>query len=81
LLGIVLFNFSMSITLVAVYRVLPDNPGLSFGITTLALLCGNVPLFFISSQNGPTVFLLLTLISAGCLYYILSKKGERTNVK
>ena len=84
LIGIVLFNMSMSVTLCAIASVLPLNPGLAFGITTLALLCGNAPTFFISVTPAPPVFAALTIISAACLYYILERpvnKNEEINAQ
>jgi len=74
LFGIVLFNINMSVTLCAIASLLPQNPGLAFGITTLALLCGNVPAFFITVTQAPLVFAVLTAVSAVCLSYILKGK-------
>ena len=79
LVGIILFNASMSITLCAVASALPLNPGFAFGITTLALLCGNVPAFFITVPPVPLVFAILTIVSAGCLYYILERRWTIDN--
>ena len=84
LIGIVFFNMSMSVTLCAIVSVLPFNPGLAFGITTLALLCGNVPTFFITIEQASLIFASLTVISAICLYYILigrKKIDEKTSAK
>ncbi|MCL1846465.1 MAG: MFS transporter [Coriobacteriia bacterium] len=74
--GIILFNMNMSITLCVIASVLTANPGLAFGITTLALLCGNVPTFFIAVPQAPLVFALLTIVSIACLYYMLKGKKE-----
>ena len=74
LTGIVLFNMSMSVTLCAVASVLPLNPGLAFGITTLALLCGNVPTFFIAAKHTALIFASLTVFSTVCLCYILTER-------
>ena len=74
LIGIGFFNMSMSVTLCAIASVLPSNPGLAFGITTLALLCGNVPTFFTTVAPAPYVFAMLTVVSMACLYYILRGK-------
>jgi len=71
LIGIILFNMSMAVTLCAIASVLPLNPGLAFGITTLALLCGNVPTFFIPAVHANLIFASLTVISAVCLYCII----------
>ena len=84
LTGIVLFNVSMSVTLCTIASVLPYNPGLAFGTTTLALLCGNVPTFFIATEQANLVFASLTVISAICLYCILIgrvKINEKNSAK
>ena len=79
MIGILLFNMSMSVTLCAIASALPMNPGFAFGITTLALLCGNVPTFFIIATPTPIVFTALTIVSAACLYYILEGKVKEKN--
>jgi len=62
--GMLLFQMTMPVTLLAVYRALPDEPGLAFGLTTLALLVGAVPVFVLPTQwlTGP--LWLLGLIGA-----------------
>ena len=42
--GMLLFQMTMPVTLLVVYRVFPDEPGFAFGLTTLALLIGGIPL-------------------------------------
>lgn len=75
LVGIILFNMNMSITLCLLAGLLPENPGLAFGITTLALLVGNFFTFFIVVKTASIVFITLTLGSATCLWCIL--KGRK----
>ncbi len=69
-IGITLFNITMPITLCAVATKLPYNPGLSFGLTTLALLCGNVPVFFFALPTAivPIVIMISILFSALCIF-------------
>ena len=76
LIGIALFNINMSVTLCAIATVLPTNPGLAFGITTLALLCGSLPTFFVTATPAPIIFAALTAASAACLYCILRKDSH-----
>ncbi|MCL1983739.1 MAG: hypothetical protein FWG53_11735 [Clostridiales bacterium] len=76
IIGIALFNMNMPVTLCAIASVLPRCPGLSFGITTLALLCGNVPTFFMSVANPSAVFAVLTVVSALCLCFVLDGKAR-----
>ncbi len=41
--GAFVFNFTMPVTLIAILNVLPNNKGLSFGLTTVALFIGSLP--------------------------------------
>lgn len=43
ILGAFVFNFTMPVTLIAIFNVLPNNKGLSFGLTTVALFIGALP--------------------------------------
>jgi len=42
-LGMLLFQMTMPVTLKAMHHVLPDRPGLAFGVPCLALIIGAVP--------------------------------------
>lgn len=68
-IGLVLFNIPMPITLCAVADLLPFNPGLAFGLTTLALLVGAVPALLFPCDGLPVaaLILLLSLLAALCL--------------
>jgi FSR family fosmidomycin resistance protein-like MFS transporter len=46
LLGLLLFQMTMPVTLVAVARVMPRYPATAFGLTCLALLVGALPTMF-----------------------------------
>ena len=76
-LGVLFLNMTMPITLCAVASALHANPGLAFGTTTLALLCGNVPTFFTEPPTGVPTFVLLAACSMVCLQFILRSKGKR----
>ncbi len=80
-IGLLLFNMNMSITLCAIASKLPLNPGLSFGITTLALLCGNIPLFIFPLPRAPAIFAVLTILSALFIYVTVVNYGGRYNEK
>ena len=43
ILGAFVFNFTMPVTLIAMLNVLPNNKGLSFGLTTVAMFIGSLP--------------------------------------
>ena len=70
-IGLALFNVTMPITLCAVASALPHSPGLSFGLTTLALLCGSVPMFFFAFPAAiiPAVAAACIAVSALCLLF------------
>jgi len=67
--GMVLFQMTMPVTLMAVYRVFPDEPAFAFGLTTLALLVGALPAFVfpIAWFAAPGTLLALILVSAAAL--------------
>lgn len=80
LLIIFLFNLVMPITLYALYSAFPKNAGLSFGLSTFALLFGIIPVYFVkftlSVSNG--VFIAVSIISLIAFVITLknNKKGE-----
>jgi len=80
-IGILLFNMSMSITLCTIASLLPSNPGLAFGITTLALLCGSVPMFFFTVPGASIVIAVLTILSSILLYHAVINHKEKENEK
>lgn len=72
-LGALLFNFTMPVTLVALSNTIPGRPGFAFGLTTIALLIGALPALLgykglIYSGNLLFVFIL---VSAVVLFYSL----------
>ena len=79
-IGIILFNMTMPITLGIVAQRLPKNPGLAFGLTTAALLLGAVPSFF-AVKNGKTFLLVpAVLVSAVCIYFSAENKKSIAEV-
>lgn len=46
LIGVLFFSMTMSITLALIVSVLKRSPGLAFGMTTIGLFLGSVPVFF-----------------------------------
>lgn len=65
------------ITLCTIASILKHNPGLSFGLTTLALLCGSIPTYFFSISLVQARILLIsfTLLSAFCTF--ISTKNKK----
>jgi hypothetical protein len=74
-IGIILFNITMPITLCAVASKFPYNPGLAFGLTTLALLCGNVPAFFFGVSQNLVFPVLIALIVLSAICTLLSTRN------
>ncbi len=65
LIGILLFSMTMSITLALLVSVLNKSPGLAFGLTTIGLFLGTIPIFFIKITsfwiNASIVFISSTI--------------------
>jgi FSR family fosmidomycin resistance protein-like MFS transporter len=68
--GMLLFQMTMPVTLVAVAMVFPRRPGLAFGLPCLALVLGSVPTFYpwLRPYYGPGVFAALIACSALALW-------------
>jgi MFS transporter, FSR family, fosmidomycin resistance protein len=66
--GVFFLNMTMPITLAAVAETLPGRPGFAFGLTTLALLVGEIPFFLGGAIGSPVFVLLLVLLSLAGLY-------------
>lgn len=65
LIGVLLFSMTMSITLALIASVLKKAPGLAFGMTTIGLFLGSVPVFFFKFNtllSNCTVIVIFTLI-------------------
>jgi FSR family fosmidomycin resistance protein-like MFS transporter len=71
--GMLLFQMTMPVTLVATVRLFPRKPAFAFGLTCLALSVGALPTFFSAvkrTYNHYAIFTLI-LVSAGVLYLAL----------
>lgn len=71
LIGIMLFSMTMSITLSLLVSVLPSSPGLAFGLTTIGLFLGTIPIFFFKLTQTINIILIISL-SIVCLLILLS---------
>lgn len=79
LTGLVLFNMAMPLTLCATAALLPKDLGLAFGLTTLALLLGTAPLFFLDlapSAAGAAVA-VFGLVAALCLHLAFAPRRKK----
>ena len=66
LIGIMVFSMNMSITLYLIISVLKKTPGLAFGLTTIGLFLGTLPIFFIQIKDisiNSIILSILTVIS------------------
>lgn len=82
LFGVFLFSMTMSITLGLLVSVLKNNPGLAFGLTTIGLFLGTLPIFFIQVTGTILNCLIIIVLTFICLYiaaYIIRKDDH--NVK
>jgi hypothetical protein len=73
-IGIILFNMTMPITLGICAQRLPKKPGIAFGLTTAALLLGAVPSFFAVMSGKIYLLVPAVLVSAICIYFSAENK-------
>lgn len=66
LIGVTLFSMTMSITLGILVSVLKKTPGLAFGLTTIGLFLGTIPIFFIKITNSIFNIFLIIVLSVLC---------------
>ena len=76
-LGIILFNVTMPVTLGIIAEKIPKNPGIAFGLTTAALLLGAVPSFFIVLNKGAVLLIPAVIISAVCIFFAAENKKTK----
>ena len=73
--GVLLFQSTMAVTLVAVYGLMPRWPATAFGLPCLALVAGSFPTFFPAGKQlfGRWTFVLLIAFSASALALALCR--------
>ena len=71
LIGIMLFSMTMAITLGLLTSVLKKAPGLAFGITTIGLFLGTLPIFFIKITSFLINAILIIILTFICLIIAL----------
>lgn len=69
LFGMLLFSMTMSITYAMALSIIKNNPGVAFGITTIGLFLGVLPIFLIrfDAFTSMAIVVALSLVS----YYLL----------
>ncbi|MBQ4583622.1 MAG: hypothetical protein IJA94_01865 [Bacilli bacterium] len=75
LIGVLLFSLTMPITLGILVSVLKRTPGLAFGLTTIGLLLGTLPIFFVrfSTKINCVIILVLTIICVLIINKVMRK--------
>jgi FSR family fosmidomycin resistance protein-like MFS transporter len=77
--GVLLFQSTMAVTLVAVYALMPRWPATAFGLPCLALIAGAFPTFVPEGKQlfGRWTFALLIALSAAVLAVALRRLSRR----
>jgi len=78
-IGLFLFNVTTAVTLCVLVSRLPNNPGLGFGLTTLALFVGTAFSFFfvMSELLRPLLICAMIIIAIGCIMVTtMNKRSE-----
>jgi len=73
--GILMFNMTMPVTLVAVSKLLPGRPAFSLGLTCLALILGALPAFYTGPAKTPAAEIAAfagVILSAAVMYRALN---------
>ncbi len=81
LIAILLFNMTMPITLTALSNMFNKNKGMAFGMTTVALFVGALPVLlgFSNFLFDKISLFVTTIISAAILYFGLNKYEKMEN--
>ncbi len=66
LIGVMLFSMTMSITLALLVSVLKRTPGLAFGLTTIGLFLGTLPIFFFRFKTILSNCILISILTIIC---------------
>ena len=72
LIGVMFFSMTMAITLALLVSVLKKTPGLAFGLTTIGLFLGTVPIFFFKLGNFFTSCIVISVATLIC-HFVLMK--------
>lgn len=67
LIGVLLFSMTMSITLALIVSVLKKCPGLAFGMTTIGLFIGSLPIFFFRLTSTLANCVVITIFTILCV--------------
>lgn len=78
LIGVMFFSMTMAVTLGLLTSALKNAPGLAFGLTTVGLFLGTVPVFFIRIKTGLINSIMITTLSIICciMAFIIIRKDK-----
>lgn len=76
LIGVMFFSMTMSISLGLIVSALKENPGLSFGFTTIGLFLGTVPIFIFRVKSLWINIVSITVMTMVCLALALHIIGK-----
>lgn len=71
LIGVMFFSMTMAITLAILVSAFPKLPGFAFGITTVGLALGSLPVFFFRIDDLLINLIMIVVASILCLFIIL----------
>ena len=79
LFGVMAFSMTMSITLAILVSILKRRPGLAFGLTTIGLFLGTIPIFFVKISNilYNNIMIIITSIMCSILLGFVLKKEDK----
>ena len=78
LIAVALFSMTMAVTLGGLVSVMKKHPGVAFGITTIALWAGSMPVFIfgIPEQTVCNILIaVLSVLAAAGLFYVLKNNN------
>ncbi len=75
--GMLLFNMTMPVTLVAVADTLDERPGFAFGLTCLALMTGALPPLLSLTQPLSATSLAICVSASAALLWLGLRPGPR----
>ena len=79
LIGVMFFSMTMAITLGLLVSVLKHTPGLAFGLTTIGLFLGTLPIFFFKLTTTFANSVVITILTILCLIVMsfIIRKDEK----
>lgn len=77
IIGIMFFSMTMALSLGLLVSVLKNSPGLAFGLTTIGLFLGSVPIFFIKITSITINIILLIISSLTCCLILVNTSRKK----